>query len=304
MGTGRWSERDWREYSQRNISGREKVEDIYTSRSLNPDLDPRGITYRESCDSIDNPNATPIIIGLDVTGSMGFILDNMARMGLRDLATEIYNKKPINDPHLMFMGIGDVKCDSAPLQVTQFEADIRIAEALTKIYLEKGGGGNDCESYTLPWWFAAMHTKCDNYIKRGKKGFLFTIGDECPPEDLSSYEIERVLGYKPQFNTISTRELFRLVSEQYEVFHIVIEEGSYCRYYPERALNSWRSILGERVLSLKNHKDLANLIVEVLQKFNGRDYLYKNNEAERYHEDYKNNDFKPQGKRKIGFLRF
>lgn len=304
MGTGRWSERDWREYSQRNISGREKVEDIYTSRSLNPDLDPRGITYRESCDSIDNPNATPIIIGLDVTGSMGFILDNMARMGLRDLATEIYNKKPINDPHLMFMGIGDVKCDSAPLQVTQFEADIRIAEALTKIYLEKGGGGNHCESYTLPWWFAAMHTKCDNFIKRGKKGFLFTIGDECPPEDLSSYEIERVLGYKPEFNTISTRELFRLVSEKYEVFHIIIEEGNYCRYYYERTLNSWRSILGERVLSLKNHKDLANLIVEVLQKFNGRDYLYKNNEAERYHEDYKNNDFKPQGKRKIGFLRF
>ena len=38
MGTGRWSERDWREYSQRNISGRERVEDIYTSISLNPDL--------------------------------------------------------------------------------------------------------------------------------------------------------------------------------------------------------------------------------------------------------------------------
>lgn len=91
MGTGRWSERDWREYSQRNISGRERVEDIYTSRSLNPELDSRGITYRESCDSIDNPNATPIIIGLDVTGSMGFILDNMARVGLRNLATEIMN---------------------------------------------------------------------------------------------------------------------------------------------------------------------------------------------------------------------
>lgn len=78
----------------------------------------------------------------------------------------------------------------------------RLERIFTKIYFEKGGGGNDCESYTLPWWFAAMHTKCDNYIKRGKKGFLFTIGDECPPEDLSSYEIERVLGYKPQFNTI------------------------------------------------------------------------------------------------------
>lgn len=95
-----------------------------------------------------------------------------------------------------------------------------------------------------------------------------------------------------------------MIIEKYEVFHIIIGEGDYCRYYYERALNSWRSILGERVLSLKNHEDLANLIVEVLQKFNGRDYLYKNNEVESYHEDYKSNDFKTQGKRKIGFLRF
>ena len=162
MGTGRWSERDWSNYSQRNIKGRERVEDIYRARRINPNLDPHGIKVRESCDSYDNPNSTPIIIGLDVTGSMGFILDNMAREGLRDLATDIYNKKPISDPHLMFMGIGDVKYDRAPLHVTQFEADIRIAEQLTQIYLEKGGGGNSCESYTLPWWFAAMHTKTDN----------------------------------------------------------------------------------------------------------------------------------------------
>ena len=118
------------------------------------------------------------------------------------------------------------------------------------------------------------------------------------------YEIERVLGYKPEFNTISTRELFRLVSEKYEVFHIIIEEGNYCRYYYERALNSWRSILGERVLSLKNHENLAELIVETLQRFNGRDSLYRNNEPRNYYENYTSHDFKTQRKRKIGFLRF
>ena len=91
------------------------------------------------------------------------------------------------------------------------------------------------------------------------------------------------------------------------MFHIVIEEGSYCRYYPERALNSWRSILGERVLSLKNHEDLAKLIVETLQRFNGRDSLDRNNnykETRNYYEDYTCDDFKIQRKRKIGFLRF
>ena len=210
----------------------------------------------------------------------------------------------------MFMGIGDVKYDRAPLQVTQFEADIRIAEQLTQIYLEKGGGGNDCESYTLPWWFAAMHTKTDNYIKRGKKGFLFTIGDECAPVDISAREIESVLGYRPQFDRITTKELLDLVSEKYEVFHIIVGEGSYCNRYPERVLNSWRNILGERALFLRNHEDMAQLIVEILQRYNDtdNDLVCKDyNVAREYnnsnhYSDYDNTRIKK--KRKIGFLRF
>ena len=38
---------------------------------------------------------------------------------------------PVADPHMMIMGVGDAWCDRAPLQVTQFEPDIRIAEQLT-----------------------------------------------------------------------------------------------------------------------------------------------------------------------------
>ena len=85
-------------------------------------------------------------------------------MCIRDsgiMVEEILARKPVSDPHILCMGIGDVLCDQAPLQVTQFEADIRIAEQLEKLWLEKGGGGNSCESYNLPWYFAAMHTAID-----------------------------------------------------------------------------------------------------------------------------------------------
>ncbi|SFR64988.1 hypothetical protein [Anaeromicropila populeti] len=269
MGYGRWTNKDWEVYAKKNIDGKKNVKDIYRASALAPELDPKGVVFRESVDSKINPCATPVIVGLDVTGSMGFILESMAREGLKKLATAIYDRVPIPDPHLMFMGIGDVKCDRAPLQITQFEADIRIADQLTKIYLEQGGGGNNSESYTLPWWFAAMHTKCDNYTKRGKKGYLFTIGDECPPQEILKTEIFRVLGYQPEFEKISTEKLLNLVSRQYEVFHIIVEEGSYCSSRKDKVVGEWRNVLGQRALLLPDHEKMAELIVSTLQIMNG-----------------------------------
>lgn len=269
MGTGRWDSKAWDSYRDAAIKGKATVDDVFAARSLDKSLDPYKVQFRESCDSLDNPNSTPIIVGIDVTGSMGMIADNIARVGLEKLATEIYNRKPVTDPHIMFMGIGDVKYDRAPLQVTQFEADIRIAKELTKIYVEHGGGGNKSESYTLPWWFAGMHTKCDNFIKRGKKGYLFTIGDEECPRNVLKGEIEKVFGDTIQTDSMSAEDLLRLVSKQYEVFHIVIEEGSHMRYNSDEVMESWNNILGQRVLKLADYTKLPELIVSTLQVLNG-----------------------------------
>jgi hypothetical protein len=269
MGSGRWDSKAWDSYSSKTIKGKATVDDVFASRSLDATLNPYKVDFRESCDSIDNPNSTPIIVGIDVTGSMGMIADNIARVGLEKLATEIYNRKPVSDPHIMFMGIGDVKFDSAPLQVTQFEADIRIAKELTKIYVEHGGGGNKSESYTLPWWFAGMHTKCDNFIKRGQKGYLFTIGDEECPSTVLKNEIKKVFGDAIQTDSMSAEDLLRLVSKQYEVFHIVIEEGSHMRYHADEVMKSWTDILGQRVLKLSDYTKLPELIVSTLQILNG-----------------------------------
>jgi len=271
MGSGRWSDSDWKSYSTSHITSKATVDGIYTSRSISKDLDPKGVAVRESCDSTDNPNSTAIIVGLDVTGSMDRVLDSMARDGLKTLATEIYNRKPISDPHIMFMGIGDASCDSAPLQVTQFEADIRIAEQLTKVYLERGGGGNDHESYTLPWYFAAMNTKLDCFEKRGKKGFLFTIGDECPPPYITSEQIAEVLGEKPQFDKITSEELLTMVSRQYEVFHLMVEEGSYFRRNGDKVIKEWTNLLGQRAIRLSDHTKMGEVIISTLQILAGED---------------------------------
>lgn len=271
MGSARWDDKVWEAYSAKKIKNTTRVDEIYKSKMMNIELDPKGVAIRESCDSDVNPESTPVIVALDVTGSMGRISDSMAREGLKTLATQIYERKPITDPHIMFMGIGDVEMgDRAPLQVTQFEADIRIAEQLAKIYLENGGGGNRYESYALAWFFAANHTRIDSFEKRGKKGFLFTIGDELPTPYLRGCDIERVMGYKPQFDKISALELYTMASKQYEVFHIVVEEGNGCQSMgADKVIEAWRDVIGQNVIRLSDYTKMAQVIVSTLQLMSG-----------------------------------
>jgi hypothetical protein len=154
--------------------------------------------------------------------------------------------------------------------VTQFEADIRIAEQLEKIWLEHGGGGNSFESYNLPWYFAATRTAIDCFEKRGRKGYLFTVGDEQPPPALMAAHVQRVMGAGPQ-NGISTRDLLAMVSRTYNVFHVVVEEGSHARVHLPQVLEEWTDLLGQHVLRLGDHTKLAEVIVSAIQVSEGVD---------------------------------
>ena len=79
----------------------------------------------------------------------------------------------------MFGAIGDHECDSCPLQVGQFESgDVELDMWLTRTFLEKGGGGNNGESYGLAWFMANNFIRTDAKDKRQQKGFVLTIGDE------------------------------------------------------------------------------------------------------------------------------
>lgn len=271
MGYSRSSASDWDSYSSdRGISSTTHVDEIYTSSKIHPDLDPKNIEVRESRDSEINPNSVPIIIGLDVTGSMDKVLSYMAKKGLRDTVEYLYDRKPVTDPHIMCMGIGDVHAgDRAPLQVTQFESNISLAEQLQEIYFERRGGGNSFEGYALAWYFAANHTSIDSMIKRNKKGYLFTVGDEEPTPNLTSAHIERIFGYKPQFDDISAEELLDMVRRNYEVYHVVVEEGFNYRYDPESVNSKWTNLLGQRVLHVSDITKLGEVIASTLQIANG-----------------------------------
>lgn len=263
MGAGAWTAQDWSTYSTAKVVGR-STKEIYSSTRMKSDFDPKGVT-RESCDSAEHPNSTPIIIGLDVTGSMGHILQNVAEK-LGDLVGEILDRKPVSDPQIMFNAIGDAVYDSAPLQVTQFESDIRIAKQLTELWFERGGGGNYFESYPLTWYFAANHTKIDSFDKHGKKGIIFTMGDDGYPTKLTKREIEEIFGDTVEAD-VDIEELLTQVNRKYEVFHLCLRQGG---TYRDEDLDKWQKILGERAIPVADYRKIPEIIVSILETLAGK----------------------------------
>lgn len=274
MGYGRWSNDDYTTYASTTKIQTLSRNEVFKQRNIHESLDPARIMLRESCDSTANPNSTPAIFGLDVTGSMGFIAEHIAKTGLGELMAQIIEEKPISDPHLMFMALGDIRSDYAPLQVSQFEPDIRIIDQLRNIYVEGHGGGNHTESYDLPWYFAAHRTAIDSFSKRGKKGYLFTIGDELPPDEaLPAYKLEGIMGSGDIPAAPSPTELLAQAQEKYKVFHIIAEEGSECRSgYGTRAVReAWVNLMGANVLFMRDHRSLTDIVLGVLKIAEGMD---------------------------------
>ncbi len=262
MGGGSFNASAYRSYAS-STQGK-STSQVFTQKGCHVDLNPKGVKVRESRDSADSPESIPIIIALDVTGSMGEIARLIAAEGLGVLFNEILDKRPVKFPHIMFMAVGDANTDQVPLQVSQFEADNRVVEQLTKIYVEGNGGGNGSESYHLPWYFAANHTSHDAYVKRGRRGYLFTIGDEETPPPLTRDQILAITGDTVESEQ-SAADLLAEVQRTYDVFHIVIKEGNHCRGGNEsNVLRVWRALMGEHVIPLGNYKELPKTIVAAI----------------------------------------
>lgn len=268
MGGGSWTSSSWTDYSKHKIDGRSRAS-IFKSHGMKDAYDPSLIRMRESVDSIDNPASTPIIIGVDVTGSMGMLAEQLIVKGLNTTFKELIARAPVSDPHLMAMAIGDAFSDTAPLQVTQFEADIRIAEQLTELWLEGGGGANRGESYSLAHVFAGMKTVHDSFSKRSRKGFLFTVGDEPVLDGVTREQMKRVLGIDAQAD-LSARDCVDLASRSYEVFHIIVD-GSYAARDLAGVRATWDPILPQRVIHLKDPSKLSETIVSTIEMTVGRD---------------------------------
>ena len=263
MGYGSYKAKDWDKLrNSRGINSSSSVNDIFKNSNVDPKYDPRNINVRESRDSADSPESTPIIIGFDDTGSMGYLAQEIAQNSLNKTVTEIYDKNPVTNPHVMCAAYGNAG-DVGPLQVTQFEADIKIVEQLLDLWIPLRGMGDSGDP--LLWYFAAKHTSIDSWEKRGKKGFLFTIGDDTIKRPIFNDKIYDIFGDSADHMVIEPKEFLEMAQEKYHVFHIITK--------PLRAdvLDKWLDLLpdGTAIVDADNVKNLYMVIISIMQLVNG-----------------------------------
>lgn len=267
MGSGIFTTSSFTSYSTsrgRTVDSRgtvtsDNLQDFYQQTHIHKDLNPYKVV-RECCDSEEHPNTIPVIIGLDVTGSMGRACVKTAQ-NLNTIITSLYDK--FDDIEFMIMGIGDLAYDHAPIQASQFESDVRIAEHLDKVYMERGGGGNGFESYTAAWYFGLYHTKLDCW-RRGKKGIIITMGDEPLNPYLPKYPLSKVTGDNLEAD-VETKDLYELTKEKFDIYHIAIDDFDDCYYrYKTRIDKTFKEVLKEDY-KISTLDELPSTIVKCIE---------------------------------------
>jgi hypothetical protein len=236
-----------------------------SDRKAHKTLDPSGVKVRESRDSKDHPTSLAIAVIFDVTGSMAEI-PKVVQTKLKSLMGILLRKNYVEHPQIMISAVGDAFTDSVPIQVGQFESGVEIDNDLTNIYLEGNGGGQKHESYALPLYFMARHTAIDCFEKRGKKGYIFMIGDE-KSHPLTRDQIKLYLGDTIEEKQLTFEEVYKEASKMYEIFFILPNQTSY--YNDTEVNNYWKDKLGERFLKLEDPNAVAELIASTIGLMEG-----------------------------------
>jgi hypothetical protein len=254
MGSGSWSTNVYdAAASYRAATGADPFDYSTRARSgarsgwkAHPSLDPKGLTTRESRDSDEHPNSLAISVLFDVTGSMQAVPRTL-QTKLPELFGLLLRKGYTQDPQILFGAVGDATCDRVPLQLGQFESDNRMDDDLGNIFLEGGGGGQMTESYELAMYAMARHTSLDCHEKRGRRGYLFLIGDELPYGKVKAREVREFIGDELTADIPLTRLLPEL-QQKFDVYYILPAGTAYAGN--AKVLDCWRKLLGQNVLEL------------------------------------------------------
>jgi hypothetical protein len=217
---------------------------VFKGTVVDPKMDPKGVKYRESRDSKDNPNSLGIVFALDISGSMASIPVDIATRQLPGFMKLLTDAK-VASPQVLFAALTDVQGDGRPLQVGQFETTAELMDQwLTRCSL-KGGGD---ELYELAFHFFARHTAMDCWEKRQRKGYLFMTGDERGNRTLEGSLVKQWLGTDQQ--DLPLDAVIADVRRTFHPFFLVPDHQRGATVSP-----FWTAVLGSSVIVLEDPAD-------------------------------------------------
>jgi len=184
--------------------------------------------------TVRSESANPVIIGVDVTGSMA------------SWPAEIFDRLPLlfntlsqyrEGLEICFAAIGDARCDDWPLQVTDFASGFDLEQQLGALYGE-GGGGDAPESYGLFAHWVSTHVDVPN---AEEKPFLIVFGDITMHEKVSRGEIQEYLG-DPVQEDIGALATWREIGESWNTWFLRRPTGK----QGDKVDQQWAEAIGEQ----------------------------------------------------------
>jgi len=248
-------------------------------------LDPKKLKngMRESCFAEGFEDATPMVVGIDCTGSMqdvpGQVRDSIPT--LMDITIE----KGLSDhPNVMFIGLDDEHyVTNAAFQISQFETGHdELLSALNDLVIPGRGGSNSGEAYHLFFYALANHTKLECFDRDGEKGFAFLICDEQPYYDHHSPlkygttpdVAKDVFGDSIQAE-VSMLDSLKKTAERYHVF--ILRPHHTSNGTNMGISKKWQDLLSEaginpqHVIEVEKTENLVSTMVLAMSRIKGAD---------------------------------
>jgi hypothetical protein len=227
-------------------------------------------------EKVSSDAAAPIVLVFDVTGSMGTWPAVMfSKFGYFDHEADFYTD---HDYEVCVAAIGDSKYDDYSLQVRPFGKGNDVAEALKKLVIEGGGGGNTVESYNL----AAVYFANNCNMSKAIRPILIFVGDEGVHELTTADEAKNLCKVDTK-EDVDTAKVFEELKRKFEVFIIRKRFDSSENH---RINKQWEDYLGaDHVANLQDAGRVVDVIFGILAQVTNKVDAFKKELTDRQSKD-------------------
>lgn len=229
-------------------------------------IDPRKHVRSES--------ANPLIIAVDVTGSMA------------DWPFEIFDRLPLlyntlsqyrEDLEICFAAIGDAAVDQWPLQVTTFASGFDLEQLLGSLYGE-GGGGDAPESYGLFAHWVNTHVEAPN---AQEDPFLIVFGDVSMHPTVPQAQIAHYLGGELQ-DDIDAIQAWNQLGETWNTWFLRRPTGK----HGDKVDKQWGKAIGEqKIFHIQDEQRAVDYAMGIIARAWGTFGDFQDNMRARQNED-------------------